>query len=93
MSNVHSMYLVLPQHSSVATGASQCRLTDCYCCACCISIRLVSLSQVLAFMPHHVLHVLTVSLMFCQDDKAMRMRKRTTSEEDLLDMPGELLPF
>ena len=42
-------------------------------------------------MPHHVLHVFTVSLMFCQDDEAMRMRKRTTSDDDLPDMPGELL--
>ena len=43
-------------------------------------------------MPHLVLHVFTVSLMLCQDDKAMRMRKRTASDEDLPDMPGELPP-
>ena len=44
-------------------------------------------------MLHHALHVLTVRLMFCQDDKALHMRKRATSEEDLPDMPGEPQPF
>ena len=52
----------------------------------------MSYSQVLAYIPHLVVHAFIVSLMLCQDDKAMRMRKHATSDEDLPDMPGELPP-
>ena len=34
----------------------------------------------------------TERLMFWQDDRAVRVRKRTTSDEDLPDMPGEQTP-